>query len=269
VPEVVEESGDVAYLLPRHPAETDRLDLQHYALAEALGGHQLAPIASPRRVLDVGAGTGQWGYDVAREHPEAVVVGFDLVPPKPGGPTGCHAVRGNILRGLPFGDARFDFVHQRLLFSGVPVDAWPGTVHELVRVCGPRGWVELVEGATEFQSAGPATERLAELLRKLNRTTGLDTASVVFRSLDRYLVDAGLRSVERRTIDLPLGHGGGRVGSLMASDIRALFTRVSAAFTSRLGVPAAVCVELLRTAQLEWEELHTRYSIALAWGQKA
>jgi SAM-dependent methyltransferase len=268
MPEYVEESGDVAYLLPRHPAETDRLDLQHYVLAEALGGHHLAPVVGLARVLDVGAGTGQWGYDVHQEHPRAVVVGFDLVAPKADGPGGYFAVRGNLLHGLPFGDSSFDFVHQRLMFSGIPVNLWPATVLELVRVCRPGGWVELVEGATQFQPAGPATERLAGLLLELNRRAGLDTASVVFGSLDRYLIDAGLRDVVRRTIDLPLGDWGGRVGSLMGSDIRALFTRVSAAFTARLGVPTAECVELVRAAQLEWEQLRTTYSVAMAWGRR-
>ena len=263
-----EASQGVAYVLPRHPAEVDRLDLQHYALAEAVGANYLAPISRPAAALDVGAGTGQWGYDLAVEYPEAVIVGFDLKPPKPGPPSGYRAVVGNVLNGLPFGDAAFDFVHQRLLFSGIPVDAWPATVRDLVRTCRPGGWVELVEGATTFEPAGPATERLTNLLLQLNRTTGLDSESVVYGALDRYLVDAGMRDVTRTTIDLPLGDWGGQVGSLMASDIRALFTRVSAVFTARFDVSASECVELVRAAQIEWGLHHTTYSLARAWGRK-
>jgi SAM-dependent methyltransferase len=260
--------GDVAYVLPRHPAEMDRLDLQHYALAAALGANHLAPVLEPRTVLDVGAGTGQWGYDLANDHPEAMVVGLDLKPPKPGAPAGYRAVLGNVLQGLPFGDASFDFVHQRLLFSGIPVVAWPDTVRDLVRTCRPGGWIELVEGATRFEPAGPATERLTELLLQLNRSTGLDSNSIVFSSLDSYLVDAGIREVTRRTVDMPLGEWAGPIGSLMASDIRALFTRVSTVFTARLDVPASECVELVRQAQVEWEEHHTMYRMARAWGRR-
>jgi SAM-dependent methyltransferase len=259
----------VPYVLPRHPAEADRLDLQHYALLEALRGHHLAPVWSPRRVLDVGAGTGQWGYDLCETHEEALVVGFDLVLPKPGAPEGYRAVRGDLLEGLPFESDSFDFVHQRLLFAGVPVEAWPDAVAELVRVCCPGGWVELVEGATRSERMGPAMEQLVELLLELNRAKGLDTDSVVFRSLGRYLVDAGLDQVDRRTVELPLGDWAGRVGSLMATDVRALFTRLSAAFAVRLGVPATECMRLVRAAQVEWEELHTTYSLAVAWGRKA
>jgi SAM-dependent methyltransferase len=261
--------GDVPYVLPRHPAEVDRLDLQHYALFEALREHYVAPVGRPRRVLDVGAGTGQWGFDLCEMHQEALVVGLDLIPPKSGAPEGYRAVRGNLLEGLPFENDSFDFVHQRLLFAGVPVDAWSVTVAELVRVCRPGGWVELVEGATRSDPAGPAMERLVNLLLELNRSTGLDTDSTVFRWLDRYLVEAGLDRVERRTVELPLGDWGAKVGSLMATDVRALFTRLSAAFTTRLGVGATECMELVRAAQVEWEELHTTYGLAVAWGQKA
>jgi SAM-dependent methyltransferase len=259
----------VPYVLPRHPAEADRLDLQHYALLEALRDHHLAPVRSPRRVLDVGAGTGQWGYDLCEIYEEALVVGFDLVLPKLGAPEGYRAVRGNLLEGLPFESDSFDFVHQRLLFAGVPVDAWPDAVAELVRVCCPGGWVELVEGATRSERMGPAMEQLVELLLELNRTKGLDTDSVVFRSLGRYLVDAGLDQVDRTTVELPLGDWAGRVGSLMATDVRALFTRLSAAFAVRLGVPATECMRLVRAAQVEWEELRTTYSLGVAWGRKA
>lgn len=263
-----EDVEDVAYVIPRHPAEIDRLDLQHYALAQELGAYYLAPIRRPTRVLDVGAGTGQWGYDVARFHPGALVVGFDLKAPKAGAPPSYRAVIGNLLQGLPFGDGCFDFVHQRLLFSGVPVVEWPATVRELLRTCRPGGWVELVEGATRFWPAGPATERLTELFVQLNRTTGLDSDSTVFDSVDSYLAEAGASDVSRRTIALPMGEWAGSTGSLMSSDIRALFTRVSAVFTARFGVPASECIELVRAAQLEWEQHHTTYELALAWGRK-
>ena len=216
----------------------------------------------------MGAGTGQWGYDLCEMHDGALVVGFDLVAPKPGAPEGYRAVRGNLLHGLPFANDSFDFVHQRLLFAGVPVNAWPATVAELVRVCRPGGWVELVEGATRSEPMGPAMERLVDLLLELNRSIGLDTDSVVFRSLDRYLIDAGLEQVARRVVELPLGEWAGSVGRLMASDVRALFTRLSARFTVRLGVPATECMGLVRAAQVEWEELHTTYAVALAWGRK-
>src|SRR5262245_31486465 len=108
-------SRDVAYMLPRHPSEVDRLDVQHYALRAALRGNHLAPIQRPGLILDVGSGTGQWAYDLCAKFPGALAVGLDLVPSKlEGQPANYRFVKANILRGLPFADDRFDFIHQRL-----------------------------------------------------------------------------------------------------------------------------------------------------------
>src|SRR5262249_52492143 len=138
-------------------------------------------------------------------------------------------VRANLLQGLPFADDRFDFVHQRALAWAVPVRSWPVLVQDLVRVAAPGGWVELVEGQAEFEPAGAATERLCELLQRLSTTRGLDSTGIVFRSVDRYLTQAGMAQVERQTVPLPVGEWGGRAGSLLASDGRAVFTLLAPA----------------------------------------
>src|SRR5205809_1510747 len=128
-----------AYVLPRHPAELNRLDVQHYALRGALGRNYIAPIESPAWILDVGSGSGQWAYNLCEEFNEAFVVGIDLEVGPPPWPARYGFVRGNLLHGLPVADDRFDFTHQRLLFSGIPLKAWPPAVKELVRVTRPGG----------------------------------------------------------------------------------------------------------------------------------
>lgn len=261
-------NDDVAYVLPRHPNEVHRLDVQHYALREALGGNYVAPIQRPAVVLDVGAGTGQWAFDVCARFPESLVIGLDLEPGKPGAPANYRFVRGNLLQGLPFPSDRFDFVHQRLLMSGVPVKSWSAVVEDLVRVTRPGGWIELVEGANQPESAGPATERLAEMLNRLARSHGIDSTGIIFRSLDDYLVRAGVMDVKRHTLALPLGEWGGWVGSLMASDGRALYTRLADVFQARFGISAKECLDLILTAQQEWEEHHSTYSFAVAYGRR-
>jgi len=264
-------SGDVPYLLPHHAIEAteiDRLDVQHHAVQERLGANYLAPLKQPSRILDVGCGTGLWAYELCAEFPEAQVVGLDLVPSKQPWPAAYRFVRANLLQGLPFADDRFDFVHQRFLRVGVPVRSWQVVVQDLVRVARPGGWVELVESAAEFEPAGAASERLAELARRLSRTRGLDSTGIVFRSVDSYLTRAGMAPVERRTVRLPLGEWGGRIGSLMASDIRAVCMRLTPVFEARFGIPERECRELVTAAQLEWEELHTTGSMAVAFGQK-
>ena len=258
-----------SYLFPRHPGEADRLDLQHHALREALGRNYLAPISSPGRVLDVGTGTGQWGIEVCWEHPEALVVGFDLVAGRAEHPSGYRHVRGNVLQGLPFREGSFDFVHQRFLSSGIPLAEWPGVVAELVRVTRPGGWVELVEPMVKPQRLGPATQRLGDLLLGQVAALGLDTANVVFDSLDGYLREAGLEAVERREVELPIGEWGGRVGSFMLSDIRAVCTRLCEVLESRGAISAEEAADLIRRSTREFEEYRTVWPVAVAFGRRS
>jgi SAM-dependent methyltransferase len=256
------------YLLPRHPAEVDRLDVQHYAMRDALGANYLAPLAHPALILDVGCGTGQWAFELCSQFPDAMVAGLDLEPSKPKQPANYRFVRGNVLSGLPFGDDRFDFVHQRLLQSGVPLASWSGVVNELVRVTRPGGWIELVEIENQVKSGGPATTRLLELLLELAGSRGLDRSGVLFRQLDQYLRDGGLVEVHRRDVDVPLGEWGGRIGSLMASDLRALYMRLSDVFQARLGVPADESRDLITAMSTELNEHRTVNAFGVAFGRK-
>ncbi|HEY7202296.1 MAG TPA: class I SAM-dependent methyltransferase [Candidatus Dormibacteraeota bacterium] len=257
-------------MLPRNGSEIDRLDVQHYALREAVRGNHLAPMGAPAAILDVGSGTGQWAFDLGAAFPDASVVGLDLVPGKSDGrPSNYRFVRANILQGLPFPDDTFDFVHQRLMVTALPLTMWPGVVADLLRVTRPGGWVELVEGGDQMHPRGPATSRLLELAAQLAASYGLDTSRSVCDLLDAYLRDAGAEAVERRETALPIGEWGGRVGSLMASDFRSTFQGLCATFESRFGLPAAVCQELLRAMRQECEGSRTRYTFTFAFGRKA
>jgi ubiquinone/menaquinone biosynthesis C-methylase UbiE len=256
------------YVFPRHPSEIDCLDVQHYALLEAIGSNYLAPVGKPERILDVGAGTGQWAFDMAEEFPHSLVVGFDLVPDKLEHPANYRLVRGNLVQGLPFATDQFDFVHQRLLQSGVPLKDWSGVVDELVRVTRPGGWVELVEVKNEIEPSGPATRRLVALLSQLVGSLGLDRAGILYTKLDEYLRRAGLTEASRREIEIPTGEWGGRVGSLLASDVRAMFVRLCPIFQARLDVSDEECHELLGAMNQEWEENHSVSVFGVAFGRK-
>jgi SAM-dependent methyltransferase len=260
-------SASVRYLLPRHPGEIDRLDIQHYGLRETLGANYLAPIEAPTRVLDVGCGTGQWGFEVCMTFPEALVIGLDLVAGKPDRPARYGWVKGNLLQGLPFRRNQFDFVHQRLLVTGVPVASWQAVVADLVRVTRPGGWVELVEPLRPDQG-GPATKRLLTLTSEMAASLGLDTTTVVFDSLDRYLRLAGLVGVVRRQISVPIGRWGGKVGSLMVTDLRAGFTRVCEVLQAKDMLTAGESHDLIRRAQEEWEHGRMSWTFAIAFGQR-
>lgn len=260
--------GDIAYFLPHRDTEIDRLDVQHYALRSALGAHYLAPLGHPAEILDVGCGTGQWAYELCAEFPAALVVGFDLQPSKQPWPPAYRCVRGNLLQGLPFVEDRFDFVHQRALISGIPVNSWPSVCRDLVRIVGPGGWVELVECPPWFESAGPVTSRLCEMLQRLLQARGLDNAGSVVAALDEHLGRSGLVDIEKRVLYLRVGEWGGRVGSLMATDCRALFFRLAAAFEAAFSIGDREYRNLITAMQQEWEQYHTMFRFVFAVGRK-
>lgn len=262
------EQGTQRYLFPRDPSEVSRLDLQHYALREALGANYFSPIELPERILDVGTGSGQWCVDMIAEFPRAMAVGLDLVPGKPVRDGRHRFVRGDVTAGLPFQEQRFDFVHQRLLRAGIPYVAWPFVVGELVRVTRPGGWVELVEVGNEPTNAGAATCRLFGYLSRLAAAQALNPDDRMVLRLEHLLADAGLQGVTARRFELPVGEWGGRAGSFLASDLRAMFTRLAPTFQAAFAVPQAETLELTRAAIAECEESHSSAVFLCAWGQR-
>src|ERR1700685_462661 len=61
--------------------EVRRLNEQHFAIQQDLGGNYGAPLTSPKAILDIGCGTGRWAMAVA--FPETQVIGIDVILPDP------------------------------------------------------------------------------------------------------------------------------------------------------------------------------------------
>ncbi len=257
------------YLMPREPREVNRLDLQHYALRELLGTNHLAPIAELRSVLDVGTGTGQWALDISREFPRALVIGGDQPAPMAAHDhAGYIYVRLNVLRGLPFREGAIEYVHQRLLRAGIPLAAWPGVVRELARVTAPGGIVELGESGEHWGNAGPAATRFFGLMRKLGARFGMDTEGPPGLGLPRLLAEAGLADIGERQVTVPVGEWGGRVGSFMASNLRAIGRALMPVYASALNVPEEETASLVSELLREIEVVHMTGDVWYAWGRK-
>jgi len=257
------------YVMPRQPSEVSRLDLQHYGLRELLGTNHLAPIRNPRIVLDVGTGSGQWAVDMCQEFPEALVVGVDQAAQvaRHSAPRFVYT-RVNLLEGLPFVDGAFDYVHQRLLRAGIPAVAWPGAVRELARVTAPGGLVELGESGEYWGNAGPAATRFFGLMRELGERLGMDTQGPPALGLPRLLTEVGLDEIGERQVTVPVGEWGGRVGSFMASNIRAIARALMPVFASSLGVSEEETAPLVSEMLREVEVVHMTGEVWYAWGRK-
>jgi len=222
-------TAGVPYALPRDMEEINRLDFQHYMLRFAFQGLYAAPIGAPASILDVGTGTGRWAIEMAELFPAARVVGLDVNPPPPDErasrgvdmrPPNYQFTPGNILEGLPFPDGAFDFVHMRLLFTGMPLDRWPSVIGELARVARPGGWVESVESANLLQT-GPAFAQVQTWLNQVVARRGVDIDAA--QHVGEWMRAAGLVNIQVFTVNLPTGAYGGRIGTMMAQDILSAF----------------------------------------------
>ena len=73
-----------SYPLPNDEKELDRIDLKHHIMLLLCDGHlHVAPLHKPRRVLDVGTGTGIWAIEMGEQYPDAEIHGIDLSPVQP------------------------------------------------------------------------------------------------------------------------------------------------------------------------------------------
>lgn len=216
----------IPYILLRDVDEMNRLDFQHYVLRQAFRGNFLAPIEQPRAILDVGTGTGRWAREIALAFPSANLIGLDLNPPpmdeqaQAGGDDMLSPnyafVSGNILEGLLFADASFDFTHMRLLVLALPHDRWPFVVNELIRVIRPGGWVESVEAIAD-ERGGPAVDQIMRWISAMLQRRNIDIMDG--SRVGALLHTHGLVNVHSRRVEVPIGVYGGRVGKLMAADI--------------------------------------------------
>ncbi|USW55037.1 Putative S-adenosyl-L-methionine-dependent methyltransferase, Methyltransferase domain 25 [Septoria linicola] len=142
-----DESGP--YVLPNDAPEHARLDAQSRAFLSILGKTFHAPLSQPKKILDVGCGTGILTAELARKHPEATVVGIDisLVP------VHLHGVLPNLtyvqgdvadLAGQSDGMlawGTFDYVFSRFLIFAIT--DWPAHVERLMRLLRVGDWLEM------------------------------------------------------------------------------------------------------------------------------
>lgn len=220
--------ADAPYMLPKDDVEINRLDFQHYLLRSALRGNYAPLLKNPGDILDSGRGTGRWALEMARHFPDARVVALDIVAPptetgapSPDRPANYSFVAGDILKGLTFADASFDFTHQRALLGAIPEQAWPGVARELARVTRSGGWVQLVEPAPAPQG-GPGMNALAGWIQQASVRRGINTAAGA--RIREYLAEAGLCDISAREITIPMGARAGRIGVMAETNYFSVFS---------------------------------------------
>ena len=263
------------YFLAKDDQEINRLDFQHFLFRFALKGNYAAPINAPTNILDVGTGTGRWAMELAALFPRANVIGLDVVPPPADDslslgngldrrPDNYVYVQGNVLEGLPFPDATFDFVHQRLLVAAIPEARWPSVVAELLRVTKPGGWVELLEAIPAY--GGPAMNVLHDWLVGVGMPRGVNIMATP--QIGGFLRAAGAQGVVERELPMALGTWGGHAGSMMETNYYALHENIRGRLLSDGTTTAGNFEATMQAARREIAQGRHIWPYFLAYGQR-
>ncbi|CAZ85959.1 unnamed protein product [Tuber melanosporum] len=138
------------YAMPNDEDEQNRMDLQHHVCLLALDGNlHAAPIEDPRRILDLGTGTGIWAIDAADAYPRARVIGTDLSPIQPSlVPPNLHFEVDDIEETWEFADNTFSYIHIRQL-TGFIKD-WARLYAQALRCLKPGGYFEIQDFVDPF-----------------------------------------------------------------------------------------------------------------------
>ena len=105
------------YALPNDKEEHERLDKMQLMCRSLIGGNILAPISpQPKNIIDVGAGSGAWCLEVAKDYPSTQVCGIDISPiERPNVPENCKFELADLNDGLKFDNDSIDLANSRYI----------------------------------------------------------------------------------------------------------------------------------------------------------
>ncbi|QKX58229.1 uncharacterized protein TRUGW13939_05350 [Talaromyces rugulosus] len=196
------------YLIPNDDQEQDRMDLLHHVYRLLLKGElNCAPITKdPRRVLDLGTGTGIWAIDFADQFPESEVIGNDLSPIQPQWtPPNVTFEIDDFEAEWPF-SRPFDYIHGRELAGSVK--DFDALFAQAYKNLAPGGYFEMQSFRIEIFSddgtleKAPYTTQWTGLLKEASEKFGK-----LMTNMDEWpdkMTAAGFDDVTLRIIKVPM-----------------------------------------------------------------
>ncbi|CAI2165277.1 17044_t:CDS:2 [Funneliformis geosporum] len=193
-PDVKNENPFARYYLPLKTGDIDIMHLVHFYYRYIWEGCFSVPLEAKLmeggvKVLDVGCGAGTWLLDLSTQYNYSKFVGIDIMPvfPVEIKPENLEFVEGDVLKGLPFDDNTFDFVHQETMGLSWTLDNWPFVISEIIRVTKPGGYMQFSD--PDVVSYGPILGRFFESMRDVCELRNVD--GYYINTLDKVLENYG------------------------------------------------------------------------------
>ncbi|KAI0160888.1 S-adenosyl-L-methionine-dependent methyltransferase [Hypoxylon sp. FL1284] len=266
------------YYIPIDNAEFSRLDKQHVVLTRLLDGDLFkAPIKDPKRVLDVGTGTGIWAAEVAKKHPDAEVLGIDLGKPTPPEvPPNCKWEEKDFTGPWNF-TTKFDLVHCRLLFSAIHDPRQ--LLQRIYDSLAPGGYLEYHDSygmLLDFDGTASGTDVEQLFFNSVLGVTALGNTTIISMPLyKQWMTEIGFEDVVEIHRALPLnGWAEGpykAIGEMWMKNAEALvggpFTHF---FTKGLGWSPEKAADAIQKAlvQLPDTSIHSYFPFFVVYGRK-
>jgi trans-aconitate methyltransferase len=153
----------------------------------------------PKRILDIGTGTGLWAIEAADRFPDATVIGTDLSPIQPRWiPPNLQFYVEDCEAEWSFSASdKFDVIHGRALSGGIA--DWPKFYAQAFANLQPGGLMEMQDHACDLESDDGGMERAPACVEAIGE---LEKAGKAFgKSLNvahlhkQWMIDAGFEDV--------------------------------------------------------------------------
>ncbi|CAO3628719.1 unnamed protein product [Cunninghamella blakesleeana] len=210
-----------------HEQDFDKLQLKNDLIKLAFAGEFNRPFNEDtiEKVIDIGCGPNlPWSIDFAKEHPNAHVIGMDLLDPinelMDMMPKNCELLKHNCIKPFPIEAQSIDLIHIRTMNTSFTMEQYKKVIENCWQVLKPGGHIEIMEMDTLVYSTGPVTEvlnqQVIDKLRYLGFEPRLAKMLKEVLPLDPQLTDQHITEFYR---SLPIGVWGGRLGVLFRDDL--------------------------------------------------
>jgi len=198
----------------------DMNDLNHYCHKKIHNGKNVVwPYfpKNPKRILDVGTGSGLWAKDMAKEYPKCTVHGLDMMEDiinKIGAPDNVVWDIANILERTPYPDNYFDFIHFRYMIGGIPEAKMQAVCDEMFRITKRGGSITMIDPTNIFINEGPLHKKWHNTLLELCYRLGINC--FIPAKYEECFLQAGYKETHVLKYTRAKGNWGGDLGAILA-----------------------------------------------------